>query len=62
MTEFHSEIRSHAQSAMESLRGARESGDDYLASVREAELENLARLAAEHGLRIPELAGFAATA
>lgn len=62
MTEFHSEIRSHAQSAMESLRGARESGDDYLASVREAELENLARLAAEHGLRIPELARFAASA
>ncbi|GAB3436642.1 hypothetical protein GCM10027517_07020 [Phycicoccus ginsengisoli] len=59
MTEFHHEIRAHAVSAIESLRGAQDTGDDYLASVREAELENLARLAAEHGLRIPELAGFA---
>jgi hypothetical protein len=28
--------------------------------VSEAELENLARLASEHGLRIPELAAYAA--
>lgn len=58
MTEFHTEITERATSAVQSLRTAQESGDDYLASVREAELENLARLADEHGLRIPELNGF----
>ena len=45
---------------VQSLRKAQESGDDYLASVREAELENLARLASEHGLRIPELNDYTA--
>jgi hypothetical protein len=58
MTEFHSEITQRASRAVQSLRTAQESGDDYLASVREAELETLARLADEHGLRIPELVGY----
>ena len=58
MTEFHTEITERATRAAQSLETAKESGDDYLASVREAELENLARLATEHGLRIPELARF----
>ena len=58
MTEFHTEIRRQAASAVESLNTARQTGDDYLASVRQSELENLARLADEHGLRIPELAQF----
>jgi hypothetical protein len=55
MTEFHTAITQYATGAVQSLCDARESGDDYLASVREAELENLARLASEHGLRVPEL-------
>jgi hypothetical protein len=58
MTEFHTEITQRATRAVQSLRLAKESGDDYLASVREAELENLARLAAEHGLRIPQLSDY----
>jgi hypothetical protein len=58
MTEFHTEITQRATRAAQSLRTAQESGDDYLASVREGELENLARLAAEHGLRIPELSDY----
>ena len=58
MTEFHTEISRQAASAVESLNTARQTGDDYLASVRQSELENLARLADEHGLRIPELAQF----
>ena len=45
MTEFHTEITERATRAVQSLRTAQESGDDYLAAVREAELENLARLA-----------------
>ena len=60
MTEFHTEITERATRAVQSLRNAQESGDDYLASVREAELENLARLASEHGLRIPELSNYSA--
>lgn len=55
MTEFHAEITERVARAVQSLQAARESGDDYLASVQEAELENLARLAGEHGLRIPQL-------
>lgn len=58
MNEFHTEITDRASRAVQSLRIAQETGDDYLASVREAELETLARLADEHGLRIPELARF----
>lgn len=60
MTEFHTEITERAAYAAESLRTAREAGDDYLVSLREAELEGLARLAAEHGLRIPLLQGYTA--
>ena len=60
MTELHTEIRHRAARAVASLRSAQDSGDDYLASVREAELENLARIASEHGLRIPELADYSA--
>jgi hypothetical protein len=60
MTELHTEIRHRAARAVASLETAHASGDDYLASVREAELENLARIAQEHGLRIPELADYSA--
>jgi hypothetical protein len=60
MTEFHAEIRHRAAHTVQSLNDARESGDDYLVDVKEAELENLARLASEHGLRIPELEGYTA--
>jgi hypothetical protein len=60
MTEFHTEISRRAAHAVQSLNTALESGDDYLASVRQTELESLARLAAEHGLRVPELSGFRA--
>ena len=60
MTEFHHEITHRAVRAVQSLHAAEESGDDYLVSVQQAELENLARLAAEHGLRVPELLGYSA--
>jgi hypothetical protein len=60
MTEFHTEISRRAAHAVQSLNSARESGDDYLVSVRQTELESLARLADEHGLRIPDLSAFRA--
>ncbi|WP_188268788.1 MULTISPECIES: hypothetical protein [unclassified Streptomyces] len=34
------------------LTRARETGDDYLAEVEQAELEDLHRLAAEHGVEV----------
>jgi hypothetical protein len=55
MTEFHSEITHRAVRAIASLHDAQETGDDYLVEIRQAELQGLARLASEHGLRIPEL-------
>ena len=51
MTEFHAEMRDRAATAVRSLRQAQDNGDDYLVEVREAELENLARLASDHGRR-----------
>ena len=60
MTEFHAEMRDRAATAVRSLRQAQDNGDDYLVGVREAELENLARLASDHGLRIPELQAYTA--
>lgn len=59
MTEFHAEIRERVQQALESLEAARRSGDDYMVGVRVGELESLAHLAAEHGLHVPALAGYA---
>ena len=60
MTEFHAEMRDRAVTAVQSLRAAQDSGDDFLVEAQQAELENLARLAEEHGLRIPELQAFTA--
>ncbi len=60
MTEFHSEITRRATRAVQSLYSAEAAGDDYLVEMRQAELENLARLAADHGLRIPELQDYSA--
>lgn len=60
MTEFHAEMRDRAATAVRSLKQAQDNGDDYLVGVREAELENLARLASDHGLRIPELQDYTA--
>jgi hypothetical protein len=60
MTEFHAEMRDRAVTAVESLKQAQDNGDDFLVEVQEAGLENLARLATEHGLRIPELRDYSA--
>jgi hypothetical protein len=60
MTEFHTEISQRAARAVQSLRSAQDSGDDYLVAVQESELENLARIARDHGLRVADLAGYPA--
>ena len=55
MTEFHAEMRDRAVTAVQSLKKARESGDDYLVEVQEAQKEVLAiarRLAAEGTIQL----------
>jgi hypothetical protein len=55
MTEFHAQLRARALEAVSDLTAAQESGDDYSVDVHRADLENIARIAREHGLSLPEL-------
>lgn len=55
MYELRSQIQERVRAARTSLVEARATGDDYLATVREGEIDALARVAAEHDLTIPEL-------
>ena len=50
MTEFHNEIRRRADEARRSLAEARAAGDEYLAGIRIGEIQDLARIAADHGV------------
>ena len=56
MTEFHAQLRTRALDAVRELFAALESGDDYSVDVHRADLENIARIAREHGVDLPELA------
>ncbi|EWT01874.1 hypothetical protein N865_12565 [Intrasporangium oryzae NRRL B-24470] len=60
MTEFVDQIRTRVRDALEDLARARAAGDDYGAQIHTGELESFARLAAENGLRVPELEPFRA--
>ena len=55
MSEFASEIAERVTRASTSLEEARSSGDDYLLDVRLGELEELARVAADHDVELPGL-------
>jgi len=55
MTEFHAQLRARALEAVNDLTTAQESGDDYSVEVHRADLENIARIAREHGVSLPEL-------
>ncbi len=55
MSEFANEITERVAQASSSLREAAESGDDFLADVRVGELEELARVAADHDVEVPGL-------
>lgn len=52
MDAFTAGILQRIQSTESDLHRARESGDDFLAEVEQAELEDLRRLAAEHGVEV----------
>lgn len=55
MDEFTAQIGARVAAARASLATARADGDDYLVSVREGELDSLARLASSHGLTLIDL-------
>lgn len=52
MDAFTTGIMQRIRSTESDLRRARETGDDYLADVEQAELEDLRRLASENGVRV----------
>ncbi|MEV4217933.1 hypothetical protein [Nonomuraea sp. NPDC049725] len=53
MGEFTTTIESRLNQAYQGLRDARSSGDDYLADTLTAEIEDLRRLADDHGVPLP---------
>ena len=54
MDEFSAQLRERAHTAFESLALARAEGDDFGSALWEADLEDLRRLSAEHGLVLPQ--------
>ena len=56
MQEFTAELRARLAEAHEELRRAQESGDEHGVQVASGRLDNLNRLAADHGIT-PDPAG-----
>ncbi|MFJ8669506.1 hypothetical protein ACWDX6_11665 [Streptomyces sp. NPDC003027] len=52
MDAFTAGLLQRIRSAQTDLTRARETGDDFLADVEQAELDDLHRLAAEHGVQV----------
>ncbi|MEU7064283.1 hypothetical protein ACIA6C_31115 [Streptomyces sp. NPDC051578] len=52
MDAFTAGLLQRIRATQSDLSKARETGDDYLADVEQAELEDLHRLAAEHGVPV----------
>ncbi|GEB50021.1 MULTISPECIES: hypothetical protein [Streptomyces] len=52
MDAFTAGILQRIRTTESDLHRARESGDDFLVDVEQAELEDLRRLAAEHGVEV----------
>ncbi|MFJ3586610.1 hypothetical protein ACIPPS_30900 [Streptomyces sp. NPDC090127] len=52
MDAFTAGLLQRIRAAQTDLTMARETGDDFLAEVEQAELEDLHRLAAEHGVEV----------
>ncbi len=55
MTEFHAQLTARAHEAAQFLTAAESSGDDYSVEVHRADLENVARIARDHGVDLREL-------
>ncbi|WP_202637908.1 hypothetical protein [Bailinhaonella thermotolerans] len=56
MGEFTATIQERLEQAYAELRSARASGDDFLADAQAAEIEDLRRVAAEHGVELTRCA------
>jgi hypothetical protein len=56
MDAFTAGILQRIETTQSDLTRARETGDDYLADVELSELEDLRRLAAEHGVEVSAIA------
>lgn len=52
MDAFTASLLQRIQNTEHDLHRARETGDDFLADVEEAELDDLRRLAHEHGVEV----------
>ncbi|MFE2164511.1 hypothetical protein ACFXB3_05495 [Streptomyces sp. NPDC059447] len=52
MDAFTAGLLQRIRATQSDLMQARETGDDFLAEVEQAELEDLQRLAAEHGVAV----------
>ena len=52
MDAFTAGILQRIETTQTDLTRARETGDEFLADVEQAELEDLRRLAAEHGVEV----------
>ncbi|MEV0847154.1 hypothetical protein AB0J21_14985 [Streptomyces sp. NPDC049954] len=57
MDAFTAGLLQRIKSTESDLTRARESGDDFLVDVEESELDDLRRLAAEHGVEVSAAAG-----
>ncbi len=55
VTQFDATVNERVAQARKALDEARSAGDDYLSDVHLGELESLARVAAEHGIRVEGL-------
>lgn len=53
MGELRTVIHQRLHDAYESIRAARVDGDDFLIDARRAEIEDLQRIASDHGIEIP---------
>ncbi|MCY0946722.1 MULTISPECIES: hypothetical protein [Streptomyces] len=62
MDAFTAGLLQRIRATQSDLRQAREAGDDFLAEVEQAELEDLQRLAAEHGVPVTTEHGVPVTA
>lgn len=60
MTEFVDQIRKRVNDALGDLAEAQRAGDDYRVQVCTGQLESYARIAADNGVTVPELARFEA--
>ena len=61
-SEFSAQLQARAAEALDALRQAVESGDDYSVSVQRGELDSISRIASDHDVPVPALEEYRGTA